>query len=27
LHERVRALVGENTAVQRELLRSLRRSS
>jgi aspartate beta-hydroxylase len=27
LHERVRALVGENTAVQRELLRSLRRNS
>jgi aspartate beta-hydroxylase len=27
LHERVRALVGENTAEQRELLRSLRRSS
>lgn len=27
LHERVRALVGENTAVQRELLCSLRRSS
>lgn len=27
LHERVRALVGENTATQRELLRSLRRSS
>jgi aspartyl/asparaginyl beta-hydroxylase (cupin superfamily) len=27
LHERVRALVGENTAMQRELLRSLRRSS
>jgi aspartyl/asparaginyl beta-hydroxylase (cupin superfamily) len=27
LHERVRGLVGENTAVQRELLRSLRRSS
>ena len=25
LHERVRALIGENTAVQRELLRSLRR--
>jgi aspartate beta-hydroxylase len=27
LHEHVRALVGENTAMQRELLRSLRRSS
>jgi len=27
LHERVRGLVGENTATQRELLRSLRRSS
>jgi aspartate beta-hydroxylase len=27
LHERVRALVGENTAMQRELLRSLRGSS
>jgi aspartate beta-hydroxylase len=27
LHERVRALAGENTATQRELLRSLRRSS
>ena len=27
LHERVRALVGENTAMQRKLLRSLRRSS
>jgi aspartyl/asparaginyl beta-hydroxylase (cupin superfamily) len=27
LHERVRGLVGENTAVQRELLRRLRRSS
>jgi hypothetical protein len=26
LHERVRALVGENTAAQRELLCSLRRS-
>jgi len=27
LHERVRALVGENTAMQRELLRGIRRSS
>jgi aspartyl/asparaginyl beta-hydroxylase (cupin superfamily) len=27
LHERVRALLGENTATQRELLRNLRRSS